>query len=277
MNTPTRPALRYHGGKWKLASWIISFFPAHRVYVEPYGGAASVLLQKPRSYSEIYNDLDGEIVNLFRVLRDPVMSEELIKQVYLTPFAREEFEESHLPSMLPVEKARRTLVRSFMGYGSNLTSNKGTSFRCAGMTKRNPSNDWATLPDGLRTVVSRLQGVSIERQSAIDLIERFDDPSVLYYVDPPYPQSTRGDMAFRAYRYEMTDSDHRKLAPVLHNCKGMVILSGYGCELYDQELYSDWYRGAKDTYADGANERTEVLWLNESAYQKGMPLFNFNR
>src|SRR3954471_8601570 len=104
MSEPTRPVLRYHVGKWILAPWIISHFPSHRVYTEAFGGAASVLMRKPRSYGEVYNDLDGEIVNLFHVLRGP-RAGELIASLRLTPFARIEFEESYETAADPVEQA----------------------------------------------------------------------------------------------------------------------------------------------------------------------------
>ncbi len=120
MNALTRPLVRYHGGKWRLAPWIVGFIPAHRVYVEPYGGGGSVLLRKPRSYGEIYNDLDGEIVNLFRVVRD--RGEALVRVLELTPFAREEFLDGWHVSDDPVEQARRTLIRAYMGFGSSAVS-----------------------------------------------------------------------------------------------------------------------------------------------------------
>lgn len=125
---PRRPVLRYHGGKWRLAPWICAHFPAHRLYVEPFGGAASVLLRKPRSYGEIYNDLDGEIVNVFRVLRDN--GHALRAALELTPFAREEFAESYMPHSDPIEQARRTIVRSFQGFGSAAVCGEG--FRLPG-------------------------------------------------------------------------------------------------------------------------------------------------
>ena len=115
----TRPAMRYYGGKWLLAPWIIGHFPAHRTYVEPFGGAASVLLRKPRSAAEVYNDLDGEIVNMFRVLRSPAQARELIRLVRLTPFARTEYEDAYLSDGDPIEQARRTLLRSFAGFGAD--------------------------------------------------------------------------------------------------------------------------------------------------------------
>lgn len=117
MKEPTRPILRYHGGTWILAPWIISHFPAHRVYVEPFGGAASVLLRKERSYGEVYNDLDGEIVNLFRIVRE--QPRKLMRSLAWTPFSRDEYRAAFDISAEPLEMARRTIVRSFMGFGSN--------------------------------------------------------------------------------------------------------------------------------------------------------------
>jgi len=115
MTKPRRPILRYHGGKWRLAPWIISHFPRHRFYVEPFGGVASVLLRKPRSFHEVYNDLDGNLVNLLSVLRDETTRNKLIEDLRLTPFAREEFVLARRDADDPIERARRTIVRSFMG------------------------------------------------------------------------------------------------------------------------------------------------------------------
>lgn len=266
---PMRPVLRYHGGKWKLASWIISHFPPHRVYVEPFCGAASVLLRKPRSYAEVISDLDGEIVNLFRVLRDPMRARELERMLRLTPFARSEFELSYLPDGDPVEQARRTIVRAFMGFGSTLTGQWTTGFRSN--TKRSgttPAHDWAGYPDLVPTFVERLAGVVVENRPALDVIQQHDGPHTLFYVDPPYPTGSRGERwAGRAYRHEMTDDDHRDLAAVLRFCRGMVVVSGYACELYDEELYPDWHRVERETFADGARRRTEVLWLSPRTWQ----------
>ncbi len=118
----TRPVLRYHGGKFRLAPKLIGIFPAHRVYTEAYGGGASVLLLKPRCYAEIYNDLDGEVVNVFRVLQNPSKAHRLERLLRLTPFAREEFLLSYRDSSCEVERARRTIIRSHMGFGSDSIS-----------------------------------------------------------------------------------------------------------------------------------------------------------
>lgn len=267
MSEVTRPVLRYHGGKWKLAHWIISHFPVHRIYVEPFGGAASVLLRKPRSWAEIYNDLDGEIVNLFRVLRNPAQARELIRLCKLTPYARAEFEASCITADDPIEQARRTLFRSAAGFSSIAATGKWrTGFRARVTKSRTvPAADWINLPGALDAIVGRLQGVVIENESALDLLERYDSPETLFYLDPPYPFETRYvRWAGEAYRHEMTDDDHRELAKCVRGLKGMVIISGYPCELYDRELYPDWRRVEYRTYADGHKERTEVLWLSPS-------------
>ena len=192
MTAPRRPVMRYHGGKWRLAPWIIANLPRHRVYVEPYGGAASVLLRKARSYGEVYNDLDDEIVNVFRVLRDPTAAADLERRLRLTPFARTEFVKSYEASSDSVEQARRTIARSFMGFGSASASGHNTGFRSnSNRTNTTPAHDWVNYPSALRGFVERMQGVVIENRDAIKVVEQHDNEKTLFYVDPPYPGSTR--------------------------------------------------------------------------------------
>lgn len=259
----SRPLVRYHGGKWKLAPWIISNFPQHRVYVEPFGGGASVLLRKPRSAAEVYNDLDGEIVNLFTVARD--RGEELARLVELTPFARAEFDLSYEPSGDPLEQARRTLVRSFMGFGSAGASGQATGFRSnSNRSGTTPAHDWLHFPEPLRATIQRLRGVVVENRDALLVMRQYDAPSTLHYVDPPYVLETR---SFRrrapSYRHEMTDQQHGELLAVLSSLQGMVVLSGYRCPLYDEALRG-WHRIDQATHADGARVRVESLWLSQS-------------
>jgi len=271
MSAPTRPVLRYHGGKWLLAPWIISHFPAHRVYVEPYGGAASVLMRKPRSYAEVYNDLDGEITNVFEVLRDPARAAELTRALHLTPFSRAEFELSYAESDDPVEQARRTIVRSFMGFGSAAASRVITGFRAnSNRSGTTPAHDWMNYPDCLPAIIERLRGVVIESREALEVMAAHDGPKTLHYVDPPYHHSTRSyHMGQRGYyRHEMTDEQHAELLAFLKGLKGAVVLSGYSSDLYEREL-ADWKREERPARADGARERTEVLWLNEKAARNG--------
>jgi DNA adenine methylase len=272
---PTRPVLRYHGGKWILAPWIIEHFPKHRIYVEPYGGAASVLLRKPRAYAEVYNDLDGEVVNLFRVLRDEGQAERLVRSLRLTPFAREEFEATYgQPPADPVERARQLIARSFMGFGSAAATKQISGFRAnckrAGTT---PAHDWANYPDALQLIVERLRAVVIEHRPAVQVIRTHDSKATLFYVDPPYVFDTRHRGGRRhTYQHEMTDAQHRELAQVLHGVNGMVVLSGYECPLYD-ELYGEWRKVTRSTYADGAKARVEALWLSPRVKGVQMNLF----
>jgi len=269
MTTITRPVLRYHGGKWRLAPWILSFAPQHRSYVEPFGGAASVLLTKARAQTEIYNDLDGRIVALFAVLRDPQQSEQLLRMLALTPYARAEHELSYESCSDVVEQARRTIIRGMMGHASRgATSSHRTGFRTARRRGRHAAGEWAGYPEHLRAIIERIQGVLIEHRNAIDVITEFDDLECLHYVDPPYPQCTRTTLLSgtgRAYAFEMSDEEHVRLAERLRQVKGMVLLSGYPCPLYDEQLYPDWERHETSALTDGRIERTEVLWLNPAA------------
>ncbi|SFG09332.1 DNA adenine methylase [Novosphingobium sp. CF614] len=266
--TKPRPILRWHGGKWLLAPWIISHFPPHRVYIEPYGGAWSVGFRKPRASAEVWNDLDGELVNLFRVLRDPVHAGNLVAALRLTPFAREEFIAAYEPSTCAIERARRLIVRSFMGHGSDGASGQyRTGFRAnsnrAGST---PAVDWTNLPDSLHLAVSRLRGVIIESRPALQVMTSHDGPETLHYVDPPYLHETRARTHRRAdnggvYRHELTDDEHLDLLAFLNGLKGMVVLSGYPSRIYDNAL-PGWTRIDISARADGALPRTESIWLN---------------
>lgn len=170
MSVPSRPVMRYHGGKWRLAPWVIAHFPPHRIYVEPYGGAASVLMRKPRSYAEVYNDLDTEVVNVFRVLRDPALARELERQLRLTPWSRHEFNEAMAPAEDPVESARRTVLRAFMGFGTTSRRPAATGFRGRPYRVHGSGiHDWLTYPDQIRAFVARMQGVTVEERLAVDV------------------------------------------------------------------------------------------------------------
>lgn len=262
---PTRPVLRYHGAKWTLAPWIIRHLPPHRCFVEPYGGSAAVLLRKPRSYSEVYNDLDVSVVSLFRILRDRLQAAELERLLRLTPYSRREYREAFEEAAEPLEGARRLLLRSFAGFAGVATHGHATGFRCD-TTRRGttPAGDWRGWPDHLQAITERLQGVVIEEMPAVDLIPKYDGPDTCHYVDPPYLQTTRD--AGEDYRFEMTDADHCELAEVLWSVRGMVVLSGYPCALYD-ELFPGWEQVTRKTRADSAALRTECLWLNPAATQ----------
>lgn len=285
-----RPALRYHGGKFRLGPKLIAIFPPHRVYTEAFGGGASVLLQKPRSYAEIYNDLDGEVVNVFRVLQDPKKAKRLEELLRLTPFARQEFLLSYKSTRSDLERARRTIVRSYMGFGSDgisrmkassagfntrLSSTMSTGFRWnSNRSGTTAASDWKGYPDHIGSFTERLQGVVIEQRPAVDILRKMDKPDTLHYVDPPYPMASRrvgnGTTSEHRYRHEMTDVDHEDLAETLRSLAGMVIVSSYPGPLYDR-LFKDWrqiqWTGGQFCSANTGNQkRTETVWMNAAAY-----------
>jgi DNA adenine methylase len=231
---------RYHGGKkWRLAKWIINHFPTHRYYVEPFGGAGSVLMQKPRSACELYNDLDGEVVNYFRVLRDQGLAARLAALLELTPFAADEFHAAYEPleTADQVEKARRFYVRMSMGWGTRMRSVNRSLRTRKGTDNATPAKEFANYPDHINAFTQRLRGVVIENRPALQIINRHDDHDTLFYLDPPYLHSMRHDWGNNTYSCEMTDEDHIALSEVLQKVKGYAIISGYLSELYD-DLYT---------------------------------------
>ena len=272
METPTRPVIRYFGGKWTLAPWIISFFPKHLTYVEPFGGVASVLLRKePAPVVDVYNDLDHRIVNIFRILRDPVKSERLRELVEMTPFSREEFELSYADDseLDELEAARLHLLRAAAGFGASAHVREKTGFRSKDVRARaHAAKNWAKWPYQIPLYLERLRGCVIENQPASQVIARHDAPETLFYVDPPYVRETRGQSHRKDYAHEMTDDDHRALAAQLHTVAGMVIVSGYASGMYDEELFRDWERHERPHFANGGHERTEVVWLNRALVEK---------
>lgn len=264
-----RPIMRYFGSKWLAAPWIVAQFMPHTTYTETYGGSAAVLLSKAPCTLEIYNDLDDEMVTLFRVLRSRDSAAELHRLLRLTPYSRREFDiaQRQPHDSDPIESARRTLVRAHMGWGSGaITRRHVTSFRASSRSRSDLTfaRRWAHIPNTLSALTNRLQGVIIECDDALRILGRNDSPTAVHYVDPPYPHSTRHDG--NRYRHEMTDSDHVALADVLHRCVGQVVLSGYDCSLY-ADLYADWHRLQRPSFSmrGGADTRIETLWLNRPA------------
>jgi DNA adenine methylase len=256
--------MRYHGSKWRLAPWIIGHFPSHGRYVEPFGGGASVLMRKKPSAQEVYNDMDGEIVNVFRVLRDESQAERLAGLLALTPHSRAEFElslEFISPQNNSIESARRTLTRAYMGFGPSATSKHCTGFRTRhDVGGGNLAASWAEYPDIIPAFTRRLLRVTIECKDALQCIAQYDDPETLFYVDPPYLPETRTAHGAQ-YRYEMTPEQHVELAELLHSVRGMVLLSGYEHPLY-RDLYAGWRVDMCASRSEKATPRTEVLWIS---------------
>ena len=219
-----RPLLNYHGGKFILAPWIIGMFPEHDIYVEPFGGAASVLLRKTPSKIEVYNDLDNDVVDLFRELRSDDV-ETLICDISLTPYAIEEMKAAYEPATCRRERARRFILRSHMGFGSAGNFRPTGFARSLRPTDHNKAVSWDRFPEALEQIVRRLKHVTIEHDHAQTVMTRYDSPATLYYVDPPYMMETRD--SGNDYRYEMTDEAHIALLRFLKTLKGRVIVSGF--------------------------------------------------
>jgi DNA adenine methylase len=270
--------LRYLGGKWRLAAWIIGELPPHSNFVEVFGGAASVLLRKERVPNETYNDLDDELINLFRVLRSPEAAA-LIRLVRLTPYARGEYLAAFDLTDDPLERARRTIVRSHMAHGNmSLRRTRPSGFRVDGVVGRtNVARNWAEYPDALEAIVQRLRGVTIERRPAIELVDAFDAPGVMLFLDPPYVRDTRSSSQVLAdsapiYRHEMSDSDHIELLERCQRSKSMIAVCGYPSGLYDDAL-AEWTQRRAQARAHRNSPRTEVLWLNRAATDQQSMLF----
>ena len=256
---PERPPLRYRGGKWRLGEWIIGYFPRHETYCEPFAGGASVFFLKAPSIFEILNDLDGDVVAFFQMLRE--RPEELVRAIELTPYSRLEHQNSYLPSDDPLEQARRLFIRCHMGRGS---SNRKSGFRLqtgAYGWGKNVTREFSTI-DHLLIAAKRLKNAQIEQREAIDLIQTCHHPNTLFYVDPPYLGSTRPGIL---YGCEMMDEEsHRQLAEVLHGLEGMVILSGGDSELY-KELYKDWRLETREALGEQHKRYIECLWISPNA------------
>ncbi len=268
---PSRPVLRWFGGKWVIAPWIIKHFPPHEVYTEAFGGAGSVLLKKPRSKAEIWNDLENEVVILFRVLQDRKQSAALKRALYLTPFSREEWKKAYELSEDPVETSRRLVIRSYMGFSADAhsrTANSGFRYGSNG-SRTTPARDWSNYPGALAAAIKRLRGVVIENRDAFKVLIHHDGASTLHYVDPPYVHGTRAHKPRNGHQYdhELFAKGHEDLAIILKNLKGMVVLSGYESDFYNR-LYPGWKTFSRKAFGFGTREKTEVIWLNELAVSR---------
>lgn len=270
MSRILNPVLRYYGGKWRLTPWIISYFPRHRVYVEPYCGAASVLLRKPRSKVEVLNDRHERLVSLFRVLRDPQTAQELRERLRYSPYAKVEHTIARERSDDPIEDARRMIVLGQQSHGSTGSSGKKSGWRrgIRHSNSRSSADCWAFLWKQVTRWSDRLRRVYLESDDALRVIERYDGPDTLFYIDPPYLVSTR--RTSHGYAFDLSEQDHRDLAAVLHSIQGMAMVSGYASSLYD-ELYRDWHMVSREALTDKAGHVREYLWMNFDPHQADTP------
>jgi DNA adenine methylase len=260
-------AFGWYGGKYSHLHWLLPLLPKSTRYCEPFGGSAAVLINRLPSTVETYNDVDGEVVNFFRALRDH--KDELIEKIGLTPFSYEEFtyaiENKGNTGLSDVERARLFYVRARQTRtGLAQTSSEGRWAHCrltsrAGMA--GAVSRWLGAVEDLGLIAERLLRVQIENRPAIEVIKRYDSPETLFYCDPPYPHESRGDS--KAYEFEMTDDEHRALAGVLHSVEGKVAISSYRCSLMDK-LYSDWecIEAYEKQIPSSKRVQSEALWIN---------------
>jgi DNA adenine methylase len=261
-----RIAFGWYGGKFSHLRWLLPLLPKCQHYCEPFAGSAAVLLNRDPSPVETYNDIDGEVVTFFRVLRD--QKEQLLEAIGLTPFAREELYHAvngNLRALSDLERARRFFVRARQARtGLAQTASLGRWANCKNTSRSGMSgavSRWLGSIETLPEIAERLLRVQIENRPALDIIDLYDDTTTLFYCDPPYVHSSRGDS--KAYGYEMCDIEHEELAETLHQLKGNAAISGYRSDLMDR-LYNDWNRhDAPPKYAHSIKKlRQEVLWTN---------------
>lgn len=253
-----KAVMKYPGSKWSIARWIISYFPDHHSYLDPFFGSGAVLFNKPRSHIETVNDLDGNVVNLFEwIRRDP---ERLAHEIYWTPYARQVYEGAFAAEPGDsFERAVNFYIRLNQGHGFRTNGEReGWKNDVQGRERAYASQEWSHLPEKILQAAERLRGVQIECRPAVELIQRFNSPKVLVYVDPPYVLGTRHG---KQYKYEMDDDGQNALLDVLLAHKGPILLSGYDSELYNRRL-AGWHWEETTCYSQVGSKKKEVLWMN---------------
>lgn len=258
----------WYGGKFSHLDWLLPLLPPCHHYCEPFAGSGAVLLNRPPSPVETYNDIDGEVVNFFRTLRDNY--KELIRVIALTPFSREEYHvaiSGRTEGVDDVELARRFYIKARQTRtGLAQTASIGRWANCKDTSRAGMSgvvSRWLGGVDALDDIAQRLIRVQIENRPANSVIGLYDSPNTLFYCDPPYLHSTRGDS--KAYGFEMNETEHKEFAKVVNRCKGKVAVSGYDHPLMDRLFNSRrWHKtvGADKTIHSTKGTRQEVLWTN---------------
>lgn len=270
-----RAILRYTGSKWSIADWIISHFPEgyeKMVYLEPFCGSGAVFFNKNPGAVETVNDMESDIVNLFRVLRE--QPNDLKRALDLTPYSREEYDLSFEPCDEPVEKARRFMVKTTQAIGAKIDGKCGwrnhKQMKIGGTACK-----WAGITETIDTAAARLRGdtthlVQIEHSDALHLIRRYNFPEVLMYLDPPYVRSTR--KSGKLYRYEMDDDGQAELLELIKASRAKIIISGYDCDLYNTAL-AGWEKDSTMTQTTSAEMAQETIWMNYEPPMRQISIF----
>lgn len=251
--------VKYPGSKWGMARWIISFFPEHHSYLEPFFGSGAVLFNKRRSNIETVNDLDGNVTNLFEwIKKDP---EKLAYEIYYTPYARSVYEDAF--AAVPEDslgKAVNFCIRLNMGHGFRTNGEKvGWKNDIQGRERAYAAGDWRSLPERILEASERLRGVQIECMPAVEAMRRFNYKNVLVYLDPPYMANVRDRKQYRHEMYE--EESHAELLSTAVHHKGPLLISGYDTDLYN-EMLKGWHKEEKTCYTQACTKRQEILWMN---------------
>ena len=259
--------INWYGGKYYMAKDIIEIFPEHKMYVEGFGGAAHVLFRKERSELEVYNDLHNGLYLIFKLLREN--NEEFIRKLSLTPYSRQEFEDSKswIYEENEIEKARKFYVRTMQSVASNggwcYAKSKSRRGMCQSVSR------WlGNIEENLTSAIERLKEVQIENLDILELIKKYDKEDTLFYLDPPYIQDTRKQK--KSYDCEMTNEQHKELVDVLINVKGKVVLSGYDHPIYNKLSENGWSKVVLGEYAKRSEKSNEgelskgkeFVWVN---------------
>lgn len=267
MSGITSHCFRYQGSKWRIAPWIIENLPPHKIYCEPFGGSAAVLMRKKPSGVDVYNDLEDAVVKLFRVLKDEELTHRLCEELLFTPYSRTvvgETIKAGYDTADDVEVAKSLLIRAWMGYSpSCIFDAKRTGF--GGVRRENDSGNqkfraWCRLPDYLKIVHQRWREVIIENRDAKRCMELYDGPTTCFMVDPPYLTGLWEKSGEGIYTNVLSDSEHVDLLSFLKTVKGHVVVCGYPNELYDKEL-AGWVRLERQNLNQLNQHRTECIWI----------------
>lgn len=248
--------LNYPGSKQLIKKWIVSFIPEHSTYLEPFFGSGTVFFEKDPAKIEVVNDIDGDIYNFFKVLRDD--PDPLIESITLTPFSVKEYKNSRMivEDDSDIEKARKFAIRCWFGIGNSAVYQSGFR-RSKSKTSSNKCKTWDRLPETMQFAASRLKNAIIENSDAINIIQKYNNSDVFIYCDPPYVLSTRKE---HLYKHDMTDEQHIELLQTLKAHKGKVLISCYSEEIYSKEL-AGWHKETIMTAAE-RGKRTECLYMN---------------
>ena len=242
-----------------MAHELVKMIPDHHTYCEPFAGSMALLFTKTPSPIEVVNDLDSDVVNLFRCIQQD--SERLARLVMTTPYSREVYDSQFAGTRYAsrYQRAAGFLVKCWQGHGSRTEGGKvGWKNDVQGRERAYALWDWYRLPEWIIEVVERLRMVQIEHRPALEVIRRFDYQNVFMYLDPPYLLSTR---TAKQYKHEMTDKEHEELLKIITQSKAKIMISGYESKMYDDYL-KEWKRMEFRGTAEHAGTRTEIVWMN---------------